>query len=73
LSFFSAIHTRRLGCSYGSGRSITALTTLKIAVLAPMPRATVSTTAKVNSGDFRSMRAVYRRSFSNMAAAPATS
>jgi hypothetical protein len=40
LSFFSAIQTKWSGCWYGGARSIIALTTLKIAVLAPMPRAT---------------------------------
>src|SRR5580658_5568245 len=35
---------------------------LKIAVLAPMPRASVSTTIKVNPGEFRSTRNPYRTS-----------
>ena len=33
--------TSRSACAYGSGRSSTALTTLNIAVLAPMPIASV--------------------------------
>ena len=42
--------TRRSACSNGSGRSSTVFTTLKIAVLAPMPRASVSTAIAVNAG-----------------------
>ena len=42
--------TRRSGSSYGSGRSSTALATLKIAVLAPMPSAIVATAATVKTG-----------------------
>jgi hypothetical protein len=44
----------------------TALTTLKIAVLAPMARAIVSTVAVVKIGDLRSVRTAYRKSASNM-------
>jgi hypothetical protein len=40
------------------------LTTLKIAVLAPIPSAAVRTIASVTSGDFNSIRPAYRRSFS---------
>ena len=58
LSLRSATQYNRSGSANGSGRSITALTTLKMAVLAPMPSATVSTTARVNSGDFRNRRMV---------------
>ena len=46
VAFLGDPHRYRPDCSYGRGRSITALTTLKIAVLAPIPSATVSTTAK---------------------------
>jgi hypothetical protein len=40
----------------GSGFSITAFTTLKMVVFAPMAIATVNTTAAVNSGVRRIMR-----------------
>jgi hypothetical protein len=40
--FFSQIDTSRSGSENGSGRRITALTTEKIAVLAPMPRAMIA-------------------------------
>src|SRR5436309_3939 len=49
-------------CGYGSGRSITASTTLKIAVVAPMPSASVRTTTVVKPGFLRTERAAYRRS-----------
>src|SRR5437773_11047107 len=48
---------------YGSGRSRTALTMLKMAVLAPMPSASVRTATKVNPGDLRSWRRANFRSF----------
>jgi len=51
--------TSRLGSGNGSGRSITACTTVKIAVFAPMPSASVSTAAMVNPGARRSMRLAY--------------
>ena len=38
------------GSAYGKGRSRMALTTLKIAVLAPMPIATQSTAIKAKPG-----------------------
>ena len=41
---------------------MTALTKLKIAVLAPMPRASVITTTAANPGFLRSIRAAYRMS-----------
>ena len=44
------IRTRRSGSSKGSGRSRTAFTMLKIAVLAPMPSASTLTTATANEG-----------------------
>jgi hypothetical protein len=37
------MNTSRSGCGYGSGFSSTPLTTLKIALLAPMPSASVRT------------------------------
>jgi len=40
----------------GNGRSRTALTTLKIALFAPMPRARAITATIVNPGFFRSVR-----------------
>src|SRR5438270_11185794 len=47
---------------YGSGRSKTALTMLKIAVFAPIPSASVRTATKVNPGDLRSWRRANLRS-----------
>ena len=48
--------TRRSGSSKGSGRRSTALMTLKIALLAPMPRASVAIAMRVNTGDCHSRR-----------------
>jgi hypothetical protein len=56
LSFFSATCIRRSGEANGSGRISTALTTLKIAVLAPIVRAMASTVAVVKMGDLGSVR-----------------
>jgi hypothetical protein len=53
---FSATRTTRLGSRNGSGRSRTALTTLKIAVLAPMPRAKVRMAMRLNVGLFARRR-----------------
>src|SRR3989442_11352396 len=50
------------GSGKGSGRSSTPYTTVKIAVLAPMPSARVNTATDVNPGLFASIRAAYRRS-----------
>src|SRR5438132_85422 len=47
---------------YGYGRSITASTTVKIAVVAPMPSASVSITTAVKPGFFRSARSAQRTS-----------
>jgi hypothetical protein len=66
LSFFSATCIRRPGEANGRGRMRTALTTLKIAVLAPMVRAMVSTVAAVKTGDLRSVRTAYRKSATSM-------
>ena len=41
---------------YGSGRSNTPSSTVKIAVVAPMPSASVITTTALNPGVFRSVR-----------------
>jgi len=48
--------TRRDGSLYGSGVSSTPFTTEKIAVLAPMPSASVSTTMSVKPGLFARVR-----------------
>src|SRR5881392_1092057 len=48
---------------YGSGRSSTAFTTLKMAVFAPMPSARVSTATAVKPGFFSSWRKANLRSF----------
>jgi hypothetical protein len=50
------MRTRRSASVYGSGRSSTALTTLKMAVLAPMPRARVRTATIANPGARTSVR-----------------
>src|SRR5688572_17502379 len=47
----------------GSGRSNSALTKLKTAVLAPMPIASVSTTTALKPGSFNSWRKAILRSF----------
>jgi hypothetical protein len=44
------------GLSYGSGRSSTPSTMLKIAAFAPTPSASVRTAASANVGCFRSVR-----------------
>src|SRR5262245_16809058 len=54
--------TSRGSLRYGSGLSNTALTTLKIAVFAPMPRASVRTAVAVKPGFFINIRAPKRRS-----------
>src|SRR5215217_3918280 len=46
---------------YGSGRSNTALTMLKIAVLAPIPSASVITATEENAGFLMSCRSARRR------------
>src|ERR1044071_5876593 len=53
----------RSASGYGSGRSRTALTTLKIAVFAPMPSASVRMAMNANPGDLRSWRRAIRMSF----------
>src|SRR6187431_306954 len=59
------MRTKPSGSAKGSGRSITVLTTLKIAALAPTPRARVIAATNVNPGLFRSDRAAYRTSCSH--------
>ena len=53
---FSQTRTRRAESLYGSGLIRTLCTTLKIAVLAPTPSASVSTTTIVKPGARRSVR-----------------
>ena len=48
--------TTRSGSANGSGRSSTASTVEKIAVLAPIPRASAPTATAVNPGEWRSSR-----------------
>src|SRR5690242_12249665 len=55
---------RRSGLRYGSGVSSSELTTVKIAVLAPIPRASVSTATVVNAGRCATVLSAYRRSLS---------
>src|SRR6266540_3381616 len=59
---FSETNTSRPGSLNGGGRSSTALTTLKIAVFAPMPSASVSTATAVKPGFFSSWRMANLRS-----------
>src|SRR5688572_30233598 len=54
--------TTRSASRKGSGRSITASTTVKIAELAPTPRAIVRTAIAVNPGCLRSARKASRNS-----------
>ncbi len=54
--------TMRSGRGYGSGRSTTPYTTLKIAVVAPAPSASVSTATVVKLGWRNSERIATRRS-----------
>ncbi len=58
------MRTSRSEAGKGSGRSSTALTTLKMAVLAPMPSPRVRTATIVKVGFRRSMRAPTRASWS---------
>jgi len=56
----SVISAGRANCSVlgtGKGRKTNALTPLKIAVLAPIPRARVNTATMLTPGFFNSMRA----------------
>ncbi len=52
----------RFGSGTGSGRKKDVFTRLKIAVLPPIPKASVSTTIAVNAGALVSSRNEYRRS-----------
>src|SRR5438128_12541513 len=55
--------TSRSAAGNGNGRSSTPLTTLKMAVFAPMPRASVSTATAVKPGFFSNWRKADLRSF----------
>src|SRR5881392_913164 len=55
--------TSRSAAGNGNGRSNTPFTTLKIAVFAPMPSASVSTATAVKPGFFSNWRRAKRRSF----------
>src|SRR5262249_46377218 len=52
----------RSGFAYGSGRNSTALTTLKIAVVAPIPSPMVAIAVTVKAGLFLSVRTANARS-----------
>jgi hypothetical protein len=52
----------RSDSGYGSGRSSTALTTEKMAVLAPMPSASAATVISVSSGRLAIILTPYRTS-----------
>src|SRR5579864_8863342 len=56
------IRRMRSGSGYGSGWSRTVLTTEKMAVLAPMPRARAAIATAVNPGVLISRRMEWRRS-----------
>src|SRR5436190_9196183 len=62
-AFVSQITAIRSASRYGSFSRNTALTTVKIAVFAPMPSARVRTATKVKPGELRSWRIAQRRSF----------
>jgi hypothetical protein len=66
----SLISTMAAGAAYGSGRSSTAWTTLKIAVFAPMPSASAAADTTVKPGLLRSMRKAKRKSWSSMERPP---
>ena len=59
------IRTSRPGSWYGNGRSNTVLTTLKIAVVAPMPSAMVTIAVAAKPGLLRRVRAACARSLPN--------
>jgi len=64
--------TKRLGSVYGSGRKSTALTTLKIAVVAPMARPRMKTATNVNPGLLANVLKAYCRSFQRVSTATST-
>ena len=57
---FSQTITRRSALPYGNDRSSTACTTLKTAVLAPIPSPSVITETRVNAGRFKRLLTAYR-------------
>ena len=57
-----AMFISRLGSRYGNGRRSSASTALKMAVLAPMPTASVSTATAVKPGARRNERSAKRAS-----------
>ena len=61
-----AMDNSRSGSGNGSGCNRTPLTTLKIAVFAPMPNARHATAASVKLGVRRSVRMAYRRSWKSV-------
>ena len=67
---FSHTFTSRSGSRYGSGRSSTASTAEKIAVLPPMPSASVSSATTVTPGCLTSSRTAYRASLNPCAHPP---
>jgi hypothetical protein len=58
--------TRRSGSGTETGRSRTALTTEKIAVLTPIPRVSAATAASVNPGLCANIRSECFRSLKNV-------
>ena len=62
--------TSRSASGYGSGRSSSALATLKIAAFAPMPSASDSTTDAAKPGRRSRLRSAWRSSGPLMRAAP---
>src|SRR5271169_1553839 len=61
----SKTRTSCSGCGKGNGRRRTAYTTLKVATLAPIPKARVSTVTIENPGLLSSIRSALRRSCTN--------
>jgi hypothetical protein len=57
---------KRIGIGNGNGRSNTALTTLKMAVLAPIPSASAIVATMLTLGDLSSMRSPNRMSCSSV-------
>jgi hypothetical protein len=56
--------TSSFGRGKGNGRRMTVSTTLKMAVFAPIPSASVIAATTVKAGDLANMRAAYLRSLS---------
>src|ERR1044071_7052351 len=62
-TFVSQMTAMRLASRYGKRSRKTALTTVKMALLTPIPSASVRTATNVKPGDFKSCRKAKRRSF----------